>query len=63
VKLNEIAEESKVKINQTNKQIGAKDVRVASINKEAVHVYMIWIYMWCFTLGKQQEKENIFRLN
>ncbi len=24
---------------------------------------MCWIYMWCFTLSLQDEKENVFRLN
>ena len=24
---------------------------------------MCWIYMWCFTLGQQEERENVFRLN
>jgi hypothetical protein len=42
---------------------GSRDVRVSKDCKEGVFVHMAWIYMWCFTLGVQDEKENIFRLN
>lgn len=39
------------------------EVRIPTRSKEGIYVYMCWIYMWCFTVGLQDDKEHVFRLN
>jgi hypothetical protein len=62
VDLDEIVSEQKLKI--TAKQNAQrKDIKVAQGTKEAIYVHLTWIYLWCFTLSQQDEREGQFRLN
>lgn len=58
---NEIAQD--IQKAKMKAKTGSRDVRVFRDSKEGVFVHMTWIYIWCFTLGVQDDKENIFRLN
>jgi len=61
IDVDEISDDLKLKVSVGTKM--AREVKISPNSKEGIYVHLCWIYLWCFTLGLQDEKENIFRLN
>ena len=55
------AQESKIKV--VDKAADSLQILLPTNCKEGIYVHLCWVYIWCFTLSYQDEKETIFRMN
>ena len=58
-----ISDTKVVKISNKNESVESRIVQVPQNSKEAIYAHICWIYVWCFTLSFQDEREAIFRMN